>query len=141
VLPEGPTEASGSARALALGNFVAAVQAADEEPERQSFEPYGDGSQRHLLERPMQVQLHFYGTVEPQTLVADVLDYGENGARLSVALPPKLAVRVGERGELRLLGPGQGSDPPLPFTLQRLEPGSMVKLAEMVLDVPRRSHQ
>jgi hypothetical protein len=133
VLPPPNIGVSGSAGPLALVNFVAAMHAADEESEEQRFESYEDGSRRHLLERPMQVLLRLSATEVPRTLVADVLDYGGNGARLSVALPPELEVVAGQRGELRLLGADQSAGDPLEFTLLRLEEGSMVKLAELVI--------
>ncbi len=56
----------------------------------------------HALERPLQVLLRFYGG-SGGPLPVDVLEYGEEGHRLMVALPPDLPLAPGQAGEIHLM--------------------------------------
>lgn len=135
-----PTDPPGEAspgRESALGELLAAVYAADthdELAEHRALElsPAGVsalGREVRQLERPLQVLLRFAGEGPRQPLVADVLEYADEGRHLVVALPPVPPVRPLQGGTIHLLGAAPpGQEPPL-FTVRSVESGTMVQLA------------
>jgi len=141
-MPPGLAEIARDARKQAFLALISAVYAADEQDEhaerRQVELVAGVGPSavelHHQLERPLQVLLRFHeGPQRP--LPVDVLEYGQNGRKLTVALPPDLPVSRGLWGEIHLLGP-DGRSCPTPsqhaapqFSVEALEPGKRVTLA------------
>lgn len=126
---------------------MTAVQAADEHDEQArrrwaeliAGPGYSAVELNHLLERPLQVLLRFHeGPSRP--FPVDVLEYGENGRKLTVALPPDLPVLRGQWGEIHLMGldgrscvaPGQHAAPQ--FSVAALEPGKRVTLAVLSIE-------
>lgn len=91
------------------------------------------GAGWHLLERPLHMLIAFAARPQLGGLRVDMLDYGEGGRDLSLSLPPDLEVREGERGELWLIDQPAAAAGPVPFVIQQLEPGSLVKVAQVVL--------
>jgi hypothetical protein len=93
----------------------------------------------HLLELPLQVLLCFHGGPE-RPLLVDVLEYGENGRKLTVAMPPDLPVSRGLGGEIHLMGldghscsvPGSQAAPQ--FSVAAVEPGRRVTLAVLSIE-------
>jgi hypothetical protein len=133
---DGPIDAHPSvALDDSIRQLLEVVRAADEGDDsaeyRSGLEP---GPDRHLLERPLHVLITFPERPQLGALRVDVLDYGTGFLDLSLALPPDLEVREGERGELRLIDLPAGATGPVPFAIQHLEPGSLVKVAQVRID-------
>jgi len=129
---------------LALIKAVRAADEHDDHAERRLGELPGGPvpsvvELHHQLERPLQVLLRFHeGPARP--LPVDVLEYGENGRKLTVALPPDLPVSRGLWGEIHLMGP-DGRSCPTPgqqaapqFSVVALEPGRRVTLAVLSIE-------
>jgi hypothetical protein len=147
VQPPGLAEVARDARKQAFLALMTAVRAADEHEEhaerRWGERVAGPGRSAvelyHQLERPLQVMLRFHeGPGRP--FPVDVLEYGENGRKLTVALPPELPVLRGQWGEIHLMGPdgrscaapGQHAAPQ--FSVAALEPGKRVTLAVLSIE-------
>jgi hypothetical protein len=141
-MPTGLAEVARDSRKQAFLALMTAVYAADEHDDQArrrwaeliAGPGYSAVELHHLLERPLQVLLRFHeGPQRP--LPVDVLEYGQNGRKLTVALPPDLPVSRGLWGEIHLLGP-DGRSCPNPaqhaapqFSVEALEPGKRVTLA------------
>lgn len=145
--PPGLAEIARDARRHAFLALMSAVRDADEhdeQAERRHGElaglPGAGGVElNHQLERPLQVLLRFHeGPGRP--LPVDVLEYGENGRKLTVALPPDPAVSRGLWGEIHLMGsdgrscttPGHQAAPQ--FSVTALESGKRVTLAVLSIE-------
>jgi hypothetical protein len=147
VQPSGLAEVARDARKQAFLALMSAVHAADEYDEHKerrfgelaAVPGPGSVGLEHQLERPLQVLLRFHeGPGRP--LPVDVLEYGENGRKLTVALPPDLPVSLGLWGEIHLMGPA-GRSSPAPaqhaapqFSVAALEPGKRVTLAVLSIE-------
>jgi hypothetical protein len=146
-MPPGLAEIARDTRKQAFLALISAVHAADEhdEPTKQRWKElmtrpgHSAVELNHQLERPLQVLLRFHeGPARP--LPVDVLEYGENGRKLTVALPPDLPVSRGLWGEIHLMGP-DGRSCPTPgqhaapqFSVAALEPGKRVTLAVLSVE-------
>jgi hypothetical protein len=97
----GPTDPSREERRQAFLALMNQVHAA-EEHEQEDGGDEGRQSDSHALDRPLQVMLRFHGGSDGP-LPVDVLEYGEEGHRLMVALPPDLPLAPGQAGEIHLM--------------------------------------
>jgi hypothetical protein len=143
----GPAELARNARRQAFMALMTAVRAADEHyarPQRGGVELLASPKQTatelpHQLELPLQVLLRFHEG-PARALPVDVLEYGENGRKLTVSLPPDLPVSRGLWGEIHLMD-AEGHRCPLPaehaapqFSVVAVEPGRRVTLAVLSIE-------
>jgi hypothetical protein len=143
----GPAELARNARRQAFMALMTAVRAADDHDEhaqRRSVELLTQPQQpsmelTHQLELPLQVLLRFHEG-PPRALPVDVLEYGENGRKLTVSLPPDLPISRGLWGEIHLMD-AKSHRCPLPtahaapqFSVVAVEPGRRVTLAVLAIE-------
>jgi hypothetical protein len=143
----GPAQLARNARRQAFMALMTAVRAADRQGEyaqRGAVELLTSPRQsatelNHQLELPLQVLLRFHEG-PARALPVDVLEYGENGRKLTVSLPPDLPVSRGQWGEIHLMD-AKGYGCPLPtahaapqFSVVAVEPGRRVTLAVLAIE-------
>jgi hypothetical protein len=129
---------------MALMKAVRAADDHDEHVQRGAVELLNPPQQpstelTHQLELPLQVLLRFHeGPARAQPV--DVLEYGENGRKLTVSLPPDLPISRGLWGEIHLMD-AKGHGCPLPteqaapqFSVVAVEPGRRVTLAVLAIE-------